>query len=80
MYACSPRWKADWITEEDLEIASRLDIPSLFVETNGYWSTDDGTTREKLMLLREKVLRKYLHAENGFRELRPDAFYLNLTA
>lgn len=40
-----------------LEIASNLDIPSVFVETNCYWCTDDSSTREKLLLLREKGLK-----------------------
>jgi hypothetical protein len=111
MYACSPRWKADWITEEDLEkilgqlagkiqpgpdgperiglshglhftggepfmnfgllcraleIASGLGIPSLFVETNGYWCTGDSATREKLMVLREKGLKGIMISVNPF--------------
>jgi len=111
MYACSPRWKADWIPEKDLEkilgqlagkivpsvygtdhiglshglhftggepfmnfdllcraieISSSLDIPSLFVETNGYWCTGDSTTREKLLLLREKGMKGIMISVNPF--------------
>ena len=111
MYACSPRWKADWIGEEDLEailnqlagkimpgpygkehiglshglhftggepfmnfgllcrafeIASGLEIPSLFVETNGYWCRDDSRTREKLLLLKEKGMKGIMISVNPF--------------
>ena len=99
MYACSPRWKADWISKDYLyrvlsglagriqpspyggntmdlnyglhftggepflnfellcnavEMAAELGIPSLFVETNGYWAVSDEITRDKLGILREK--------------------------
>lgn len=111
MYGCSPKWNADWITEEDLviilhqlagkiqaspygpdtislnhglhftggepflnfdllcksvEISSQLGIPSLFVETNCYWCTDDKTTKEKLLLLREKGLHGIMISVNPF--------------
>jgi hypothetical protein len=111
MYACSPRWKADWISEADLEriigqlagkiqpspwgpdnislshglhftggepflnfdlfckaleISSGLDIPSVFVETNCFWCSDDRTTREKLLVLREKGLKGIMISVNPF--------------
>ena len=111
MYACSPKWEPDWISEEDLEtilgqlagriqpgpygpesiglshglhftggepflnftllckaldIASRLDIPSLFVETNGYWCGSDETTREKLLILRERGMKGIMISVNPF--------------
>jgi hypothetical protein len=111
MYACSPKWGADWISEEDLqsclsvlsrriepcpwgpdavsfnhglhltggepfmnfdllvrvtEIAHGLGIPSLFVETNGFWARQDEETREKLHLLKSKGLRGILISVNPF--------------
>jgi hypothetical protein len=111
MYACSPAWQADWITEADLEqilgqlagkiqpspygpanislshglhftggepflnfdllckaleISSGLNIPSLFVETNGYWCTGDQSTREKLLILRSKGLSGIMISVNPF--------------
>lgn len=111
MYACSPKWKADWISEEDLEkilsqlagkiqpspyghqdislnhglhftggepfmnfdllckaaeIASGLKIPSLFVETNCFWCTNDQTTREKLLILHDIGLRGIMISVNPF--------------
>jgi hypothetical protein len=111
MYACSPGWKANWISEEDLEkilsqlagkiqpspygkeniglshglhftggepfmnfkllcraleISSGLDIPSVFVETNCFWCMNDHTTREKLLILREKGLKGIMISVNPF--------------
>jgi len=111
MYACSPDWNSDWISEHDLvtilkqlsgkinpspygsdkvslnyglhftggepflnfellskamEIASELRIPSTFVETNCYWSTDEETAREKLALLKTKGLKGILISVNPF--------------
>ena len=111
MYACSPRWKADWITRQDLErllsllsqtiqpspwgarnmslnhglhftggepflnyklllhaveIASELNIPSLFVETNCSWCNDDEVTREKLEHLNNAGLRGIMISVNPF--------------
>jgi len=111
MYACSHKWKADWISEENLEkilnqlagkiqpgpyghqdislnhglhftggepfmnfdllykaveIAYGFEIPSLFVETNCFWCTDDHTTRKKLWILREKGLRGIMISVNPF--------------
>jgi len=90
MYACSPDWSPNWISEEDLgqvlsqlsgrirpspygadrvslnhglhftggepflnfdlllrgvEIAEDLGVPSIFVETNSYWCTDEEIAR-----------------------------------
>lgn len=123
MYACSPRWIADWMSEQDLErilrnlsgnikgvpvepygirpfngtaTGTRIGInygihltggepflnfdillkaahrlkdygfPSTFVETNSFWCTDDHTTREKLILLREAGLHGILVSVNPF--------------
>ena len=111
MYACSPRWDADWLPVEDAEIvlshlaaamrgkyplpgrigvnegvhfsggepflnfdlllqltriADRLEIPSMFVETNGFWCRDDATTREKLLALRRAGLDGILINANPF--------------
>jgi MoaA/NifB/PqqE/SkfB family radical SAM enzyme len=111
MYSCSPRWKADWISEEDAErilnqlagkivgnpfgpdriginygihftggepflnfelllkitqIAHELAIPSTFVETNCFWCTDDKTTREKLIQLKDAGLSGILISVNPF--------------
>jgi hypothetical protein len=111
MYGCSPKWKADWISEENLvriisqlagkiqpspygqnnislnhglhitggepflnfdllckavEISSGFGIPSLFLETNCFWCTDDETTREKLELLQDKGLKGIMISVNPF--------------
>ncbi len=111
MYACSPRWKPDWISEKDARkiltqlagkiqgsplgpdriginyglhftggepflnfdlllkivgMAHELDIPSTFVETNCFWSSDDETTKEKLLKLREVGLHGILISVNPF--------------
>jgi len=111
LYACSARWPADWISEEDAEQvlahlaramrgkyphpgrvgvndglhftggepllnfelllrlterARRLDIPSLFVETNGFWCRDDATTRQKMQALKEAGLHGILISANPF--------------
>ncbi|RME84209.1 MAG: radical SAM protein [Caldilineae bacterium] len=111
LYACSARWPAEWITEEDAEqilrhlaramrgrylhpdrvgvndglhltggepflnfdlllrlteIAARLGIPALFVETNAFWCRDDVTTREKMKTLREAGLQGILISANPF--------------
>ena len=111
MYACSPAWKGDWISEQDLElllsllapriipspygqqamslnqglhftggepflnfpllvkaveIAKRLNIPSLFVETNCFFCRDKKTTEEKFRLLKEKGLSGILISVNPF--------------
>ena len=111
MYACSPRWPADWISEDDAEtvlrqlaakmrgrvpypgrvgvnegihftggepflnfdlllrlaeIARRLGIPSTFVETNGFWCSDDGTTRDRLRALHDAGLDGILVSANPF--------------
>ena len=111
MYACSPRWTDDWISEADLHkvltqlsgrirgsplsngrigvnyglhftggepflnydllvkairIAHDVRIPSTFVETNGFWCTDDLGTRAKLTELRHAGLRGILVSVNPF--------------
>jgi hypothetical protein len=111
LYACSPRWPADWIAEDDAEqilshlagtmrgkypypgrvgvndgvhltggepflnfdlllrltqIAHRLDIPTTFVETNGFWARDDRTTRERLRALQDAGLDGILVSANPF--------------
>ncbi len=112
MYACSPRWRADWISREDAEkilrnlsnafmdrypegygevgvnlglhftggepflnfdllldlvkIASKMGIPSMFVETNCFWAVDDEITRERLLQLREAGLHGILISVNPF--------------
>ena len=111
MYACSPTWDADWISEAELmrglaqlaphiapspwgpetislnhglhftggepfmnfplllravEMAHELGIPSLFVETNGYWCRDDEVARERLSALRAAGCRGILISVNPF--------------
>jgi len=111
MYACSPRWKDDWISREDLvkileglstriqgsslgsdrvgvnyglhftggepflnfdllveavRAAGDLHIPSTFVETNGFWATNDRETRDKLRRLKEAGLHGILVSVNPF--------------
>jgi len=112
MYACSPRWTGDWVSEENLRkvltqlsdrilpapfgadriggvnyglhftggepflnfdllekavrIAHDLQIPSMFVETNGFWCVEDHSTREKLTELRRAGLHGMLVSVNPF--------------
>jgi MoaA/NifB/PqqE/SkfB family radical SAM enzyme len=111
MYACSPRWAGDWISEEDLRkvlielsdrilpspfgadrigvnyglhftggepflnfdllqkavrIAHDLQIPSTFVETNGFWCVKDDDAREKLTKLKDAGLHGILVSVNPF--------------
>jgi hypothetical protein len=109
IYACSPEWSADWITEEDLEqglsqlrgkiqpspwgevslnhglhfsggepflnfklllraveIAHAHAIPSMFVETNCYWCTNDEATRDKLQRLKAAGLKGIMISVNPF--------------
>lgn len=111
MYACSPKWKDYWISEEDLkrvlaqlsgkikgslfgsnsvgvnsglhftggepflnfdlllkavEMAHELEIPSTFVETNCFWCTNEGTTREKLAQLKNAGSNGILISVNPF--------------
>lgn len=49
-----------------VEIASRLKIPSTFVETNCYWCASNQVTGEKLKLLREKGLKGILISVNPY--------------
>ena len=112
MYACSPKWKADWISRGDAEkvlrnlskafrkrypevstevgvnlglhftggepflnfnllldlvkTASKLGMPSMFVETNCFWAVRDEAAREKLMQLKEVGLHGILISVNPF--------------
>jgi len=111
MYACSPRWGADWISEKDLdrilaqlsetilpshfgashiglnhglhftggepflnfellvkavEKAHELGIPSIFVETNSFWCTNDREARDRLQHLRSSGLNGLLVSVNPF--------------
>ena len=111
MYACSPRWRADWISEQNLgivlsqlsdkilpsplgpervgvnyglhftggepflnfdlllkavEMAHELGIPSTFVETNCFWCIDDGSTKERLVQLKDSGLDGVLISVNPF--------------
>jgi len=49
-----------------VEAAAGKGIPSLFVETNGFWCADDARAREKLALLKELGLRGVLISVNPF--------------
>ena len=49
-----------------VEISSSFNIPSLFVETNCYWCTNDDITREKLSILREKGMQGIMISVNPF--------------
>jgi hypothetical protein len=111
IYACSPEWKADFITEDQLdrglaqlsrtiqpsmwgrdriglsdglhftggepflnfdllvravELGAKHRIPSMFVETNSGWATDDDTTRDKLRRLRDAGLHGIMVSVNPF--------------
>ena len=111
MYACSPRWTGDWISEDNLRkvliqlsdrilpspfgadrigvnyglhftggepflsfdllekaarMAHDLEIPSTFVETNGFWCAEDDATREKLTKLKRAGLHGMLVSVNPF--------------
>jgi hypothetical protein len=111
LYACSPRWPADWISEADaervlshlagtmrgkypipgqvgvndgvhftggepflnfplllrlVEIARRVGVPTTFVETNGFWATNDETARGKLRALLDAGLDGILISANPF--------------
>lgn len=89
MYACSSKWNADWISEEDPEkMLSQEEFPVLKYPVNedmkgllqlasdaGYQENEDGYYSKCHLCV---DIRKYLHATNGFRELTPDALYSNL--
>lgn len=49
-----------------VELAQRLNIPSTFVETNCYWCSDDGVTKEKLENLKDSGLKGILISVNPF--------------
>jgi len=46
--------------------AAGMGLPSTFVETNSFWCTDEETTRERLLQLREAGLRGLLVSVNPF--------------
>ncbi len=46
--------------------ASEKSIPSIFVETNGFWARDDEETRQKLLLLKENGIRGIMISVNPF--------------
>jgi hypothetical protein len=49
-----------------VEIAARLSIPSLFVETNCFWAVNDKVTKERLKLLKSKGLHGIMISVNPF--------------
>lgn len=49
-----------------VDIATELNIPSTFVETNCYWCFDDKVTKEKLQMLKERSLKGILISVNPF--------------
>jgi hypothetical protein len=49
-----------------VELSEGHGIPSLFVETNCVWSTSDETTREKLLILKDKGLKGIMISVNPF--------------
>jgi len=49
-----------------VEMSSSLGIPSLFVETNCFWCSDDKVTEQKLRALKEKGLHGILISVNPF--------------
>jgi len=111
LYACSPKWSADWISEEDAEqvlvqlacamrgqypypgrvgvndglhftggepflnfelllgltrIAQRVGIPTIFVETNGFWCTGDEGTTDKMLALKDAGMDGLFVSANPF--------------
>jgi hypothetical protein len=46
--------------------ASELTIPSIFVETNGFWARDDEQTKAKLLTLKEKGMHGIMISVNPF--------------
>ncbi|MBS7252225.1 MAG: radical SAM protein, partial [Candidatus Freyarchaeota archaeon] len=51
---------------EGVEMAEGLGIPSLFVETNSFWCSDDGDVREKFVRLKKAGLNGVLISVNPF--------------
>ncbi len=49
-----------------VEIANKLNIPSMFVETNCFWAIDDKSTKEKLKILKRKGLKGIMISVNPF--------------
>ncbi len=112
MYACSPKWRKDWIGTKDLrevltqlaktinkryllefgrvginyglhftggepflnfellveatQIASELEIPAMFAETNCFWCVNDEDTEKRLAQLKEAGLNGILVSVNPF--------------
>ncbi|MFX0180409.1 MAG: radical SAM protein [Candidatus Hodarchaeota archaeon] len=49
-----------------IELSKELNIPSVFVETNCFWCTDDDLTRERLLELKQKGMNGILISVNPF--------------
>ncbi|MGD8398498.1 MAG: radical SAM protein [Anaerolineae bacterium] len=47
-------------------LASRLDVPIIFCETNGFWCRDDAGARDKLLALRDAGMHGILISANPF--------------
>ena len=54
------------LLEEGLEAAAELEIPSVFIETNGFWASDDDTVRERLSDLKQAGLKGIMISVNPF--------------
>jgi hypothetical protein len=54
------------LLSDAVDIADELDIPSTFIETNCFWAINDETTREKLVILKNKGLKGLLVSVNPF--------------
>jgi len=51
---------------EGIRMAKELDIPSIFVETNSVWATNEDVTREKLNTLKNQGMNGILVSVNPF--------------
>ena len=49
-----------------IQMADKMKIPSLFVETNCFWAEDDKVTKDKLKTLKKKGLRGIMISVNPF--------------
>ncbi len=54
------------LLQRAVEIAEELRIPSTFVETNGFWCSDDDTTWRKLHALRDRGMAGIMISVNPF--------------
>jgi hypothetical protein len=54
------------LLEEGIRVAEEFDIPSIFVETNGFWAVDDDTVRERLEDLKRSGLKGIMISVNPF--------------